>query len=77
MAAGAEALSEAEVSRACDALAIWRNDPEATIACPRCGHRGLRLIDCSARPYAEWFALTCGQCGLDATLNIPMAPPPI
>ena len=36
---------------------------------------GLAIIDQSARPYAEWYALTCAACGLNATINIPLGPP--
>jgi len=33
------------------------------------------IIDRSARPYAEWYALSCRSCGLDETLHIPLGPP--
>ena len=42
--------------------------------CPACGKVGLEIIDRSARPYAEWYVLTCWSCGLSETLNIPLGP---
>lgn len=56
-------------------IAAWRLAPESAVACPVCESSGLLLIDRSARPYAEWYVLTCADCGLDATLQIPSAPP--
>ena len=38
-------------------LARWRRTQPA--ACPACGAPGLVIIDRSARPYAEWYALPC------------------
>lgn len=56
-------------------IAEWRADADAPIACPRCGLEGLVVIDRSARPYAEWYHLTCAGCTLDASINIPLGPP--
>jgi predicted RNA-binding Zn-ribbon protein involved in translation (DUF1610 family) len=52
----------------------WRANPEASVQCPACGAAGLTVIDRSARPYAEWYALSCPSCGLDETLHIPLGP---
>jgi hypothetical protein len=68
-------LTAEETQIALAAIARWRQDPEASAACPRCGAAGLEIIDRSARPYAEWYALACGACGLEASLHIPMSPP--
>jgi transcription elongation factor Elf1 len=76
VASARDTLSEEEVGRARDAIAVWRKDSHASLTCPRCGFSGLVLSDCSARPYAEWYQLKCSNCGLNAMLNIPMAPPP-
>lgn len=46
-------------------IAAWRLAPEAPVACPVCE---------SARPYAEWYALSCTACGLKATINVPLGP---
>jgi len=73
---GEPGLSAEEMRLALARIAGWRVDPEAPVACPRCGRDGLAIIDRSARPYAEWYALSCAACGLDATINVPMAAPP-
>jgi hypothetical protein len=56
-------------------IAAWRAAPSEPVACPVCETKGLAIVDQSARPYAEWYALTCAACGLDATIQLPMAPP--
>ena len=56
-------------------IAAWRAAPSEPVLCPLCEVPGLAIVDQSARPYAEWYALTCAACGLDATLQLPMAPP--
>lgn len=70
-------LTEEEMRRAAGIVARWRVDPEEPVVCPRCEQEGLVVIDRSARPYAEWYHLTCAGCTLDATLNIPLGPPVI
>ena len=72
---GLPALTAEEVRLALQRIQGWRLDPEAAVICPRCGREGLGIIDRSARPYSEWYALSCAGCGLDATIQIPMAPP--
>ena len=57
------------------AIALWRTQPDRAVPCPMCGVNGLTITDHSARPYAEWYALKCEACGLDATVHVPMAPP--
>jgi predicted RNA-binding Zn-ribbon protein involved in translation (DUF1610 family) len=51
-------------------IAAWRSDAQRAVACPGCGKAGLEIIDRSARPHAEWYALSCPACGLDETLHI-------
>jgi predicted RNA-binding Zn-ribbon protein involved in translation (DUF1610 family) len=63
------------IGAALESITAWRLDHDAAVACPMCGALGLKIIDQSARPYAEWYALTCTECGLDATVHIPLAPP--
>ena len=53
-------------------VAVWRGEPGRPVACPACGKEGLQIIDRSARPHAEWYALTCPACGLGETLHIAM-----
>ena len=56
------------------AIAAWRADPKRAVACPVCGKDGLAIIDRSARPYAEWYALSCPACGLSETLHVALGP---
>jgi hypothetical protein len=55
-------------------IAAWRAAPEASVACPVCEAKGLEILDQSARPYAEWYVLSCAACGLKATINVPLGP---
>ncbi len=72
---GPEALSADKVGEALVQIRSWQAQPERAVACPVCGQPGLSIIDQSARPYAEWYALSCALCGLDAKLHIPLSPP--
>jgi hypothetical protein len=56
-------------------IAAWRSDPKRPVACPACDKEGLVIIDRSARPYAEWYAISCAACGLDETLHVALGPP--
>ena len=60
---------------ALERIAAWRAGPEGPVACPVCEKAGLVIVDQSARPYSEWYALSCRSCALQATIHIPMAPP--
>ncbi len=71
----ANALPPERLPRALAVINAWRAAPEAPVSCPVCGTLGLTIIDQSARPYAEWYQLNCGSCGLAHTLNIPLGPP--
>jgi hypothetical protein len=53
-------------------VAAWRVEPGRDVQCPACGQPGLKIVDRSARPHAEWYALSCPACELDATLHIPL-----
>ena len=55
-------------------IAAWRIAPDQPVACPLCDADGLEILDQSARPYAEWYALSCAACGLKATINVPLGP---
>jgi hypothetical protein len=68
-------LGQEDVTKALRSIAAWRADPDSPATCPVCGAAHLSIIDRSARPYAEWYYLTCAQCGLEETLHIPMSPP--
>ena len=68
-------LTRDEMANALPRILAWRVDPDAPVICPRCDKPDLNVIDRSARPYAEWYALSCPACGLDVTVNIPLGPP--
>ena len=57
-------------------VAAWKNDPAATQTCPRCAAPGLKVVDNSARPYSEWYQLTCAGCGLDGDDALGFGPNP-
>jgi hypothetical protein len=64
-----------EITKALPRINGWRLDPDSAVVCPRCEAPGLVIIDQSARPYAEWYALSCAACGMAASLHIPLAGP--
>jgi hypothetical protein len=68
-------LQPGNVQGALGAIAAWRADPANPVACPACGREGLTISDRSARPYAEWYVLSCSACGLNDALQIPLSPP--
>jgi hypothetical protein len=68
-------LSAAEQREAFLRIAEWRRDPAKSPLCPVCGVPGLVVVDRSARPHAEWYALSCAGCGLSETLHIPLSSP--
>jgi transcription elongation factor Elf1 len=68
-------LPPEKVHRALAAIATWQADPAKPVICPACGRDGLSVSERSARPYAEWYALSCAACGLDYALHIPLSPP--
>ena len=69
-------LSESEWEKAHHAVLAWKNNGQGTQACPRCGAPGLAVVDRSARPYSEWFELSCMACNLQVTMHTPLAPTP-
>jgi hypothetical protein len=68
------ALDEHTLREAVRRIAAWRTDQRSPVTCPACGRIGLRIVDRSARPHAEWYILTCAGCDLDETVNIPLGP---
>jgi hypothetical protein len=69
------ALEGDRLAKATRAIAAWQTCRGTSVACPVCGRAGLAILDRSARPHAEWYALSCAGCGLDETLHIPLGPP--
>jgi len=70
-----QSLPPDKLSTALARIAAWRAAPNEPVACPVCEAVGLEILDQSARPYAEWYALSCAACGLKATINVPLGPP--
>jgi len=68
-------LANEHLGDALDRIAIWRADPSAVQSCPVCEASGIEIIDRSARPYSEWYALKCSACGLDGSIHIPLPGP--
>jgi hypothetical protein len=66
------ALTAEQLGKAMREVAAWRAEPRRPAACPACGAAVLQIVDRSARPHAEWYALACPACGLAETLNIPL-----
>ena len=65
------ALDAGQLREAARRIAAWRADPKVPVACPVCGKLGLAIVDRSARPHAEWYALTCSACGLERDAQHP------
>jgi predicted RNA-binding Zn-ribbon protein involved in translation (DUF1610 family) len=65
-------LTPEQQAEAMRRIAAWRAAPARPVACPACGAAGLQIIDRSARPHAEWYALSCPACGLSETIHIPL-----
>jgi RNase P subunit RPR2 len=53
----------------------WRRDETIPVVCPACLAPGLDITDRSARPYREWYALTCTPCGYTKTIGVSLAAP--
>jgi hypothetical protein len=56
-------------------IAAWRQDPASEVECPACSASGLSITDQSARPFVEWYALSCQACGLSEILQLVMPTP--
>ena len=69
-------LNETEWYKAHRMVTAWKNDQQAAHPCPRCDAPGVAIVDFSARPYAEWYELTCSKCDLEVTMHLPLAPTP-
>lgn len=76
VATAAAPLTQAEASSVWQHMGAWRANPTIDVSCPRCSHAKLGIEDRSARPYAEWYALSCENCGLEHTLHVALGMPP-
>jgi hypothetical protein len=69
---GAEEISVAEMI---PIIRAWRLNEMQPAVCPSCGIGHLDIADRSARPYREWYAVSCQSCGFAKTVSIPLAAP--
>ena len=58
-----------------DLVRQWRRDETLPVLCPACAAPGLDIADRSARPYREWYALSCKPCGFSQTVGVALAAP--
>jgi hypothetical protein len=56
-----------------DVVRVWRRDETQLVACPACAGLGLDITDRSARPYREWYALSCKSCGFTRNVGVSLA----
>jgi hypothetical protein len=68
-------LASDHLAEALERIDAWRADSSIAPTCPVCRAPGLEIIDRSARPYSEWYALKCAACGLDSSVHIPLPGP--
>ena len=51
-------------------LRIWQHHKDKPVSCPVCTTGNLTIIDQSARPHREWYALSCPSCGFKKTVGV-------
>lgn len=56
-------------------IRAWRLDETKPVPCPCCQTGDLDIADRSARPYREWYAVSCPACGMEKTVSVPLAAP--
>lgn len=76
MSSEAKRLPAERIHDALSAVTAVRQNPDTAVPCPICGSPGIAVEDRSARPHAEWYALSCASCGLDDTIHIPLGSAP-
>lgn len=63
-----------EIREALAKVQIWRKRPGDEVFCPICDAPGFKIVDRSARPHTEWYAVSCAKCGIDDAIAIPHCP---
>jgi hypothetical protein len=71
----AVAASEVSTGELVALVRQWRREEGRPVACPCCAGIGLEIADRSARPYREWYALSCSSCGFSRTVGVSLAAP--
>ena len=54
-------------------IRAWRLNEAVPVTCPCCAAPALEIADRSARPYREWYAVSCKQCGFEKTVSVSLA----
>jgi transcription elongation factor Elf1 len=44
---------------------------DEALPCPRCGHAPIAIDNRSTPPYALWYQVDCGACGISELVHIP------
>lgn len=55
----------------------WQAGAPPPFVCPACGAVAAIVEDRSARPHAEWYALTCSACGVETVVQLPLGSMPV
>ena len=63
------------VSQLIPLIRAWRLDEARPVSCPCCTTGQLDIFDRSARPYREWYAVACRNCGMEKTVALSLAAP--
>ena len=51
-------------------LRVWQHHKDKPVTCPVCAANTLTVIDRSARPHREWYALSCPSCNFTKTVGV-------
>jgi hypothetical protein len=54
-------------------IRAWRLNEIKPVPCPCCTGGELEIFDRSARPYREWYAVSCRSCGMEKTVALSLA----
>jgi hypothetical protein len=69
------AVADVSVGDLIALIRAWRIDETKPVPCPCCDRGHLEISDRSARPYREWYAVSCSTCGFEKTASVPLAAP--
>lgn len=73
MAGETRKLSSPELARAAmESVRTWEQNGKTGANCPVCGSSDVQIVDRSARPHMLWYAFSCGSCGLDEAVALPL-----
>jgi hypothetical protein len=61
---------EVTVAELIPLLRVWQHHKDKPVACPICATGSLTIVDRSARPHREWYAISCASCGFEKTVGV-------